>query len=76
MRTKKGNNVDWAQIMYNSLCNELDPWYKYVKEIKGDNKDTCKSTLILAKIFKYLFVHQKNSPQKPWTKVKRTREEM
>jgi hypothetical protein len=30
----------------------------------------------LQKIFKYFFVHRKDSPQKPWTKVKRTREEM
>jgi hypothetical protein len=43
---------------------------------KGDKKDTCQSTLILAKIFQYLFVHQKENPQKPPTKVKRTREEM
>jgi hypothetical protein len=32
--------------------------------------------LILAKIFKYLFVHQTNNPQKPHAKVKRTKEEM
>jgi hypothetical protein len=32
--------------------------------------------LILAKIFKYFFFPQKNSPQKPQTKVKRTREGM
>ncbi len=30
----------------------------------------------MAKIFKYIFVHQKENPQKPHTKVKRTREEM
>jgi hypothetical protein len=30
----------------------------------------------LAKIFKYLFVHQKENPQKPQAKVKKTREEM
>jgi hypothetical protein len=29
--------------------------------------------LILAKIFKYLFVHQKENPQKPQAKVKSTR---
>ncbi len=38
---KKGRKVDWAQIIYNSLCNELDWWYKHVKENKGDKKDTC-----------------------------------
>jgi shikimate kinase len=47
----------------------------YVKENKGD-KDTYKSTLILTKIFKYLFVHQIENPQKPHAKVKKTREEM
>jgi hypothetical protein len=41
MRTNKGKKVDWAQIMYNSLCTALDQWYKYVKENKGDKKDTC-----------------------------------
>jgi hypothetical protein len=75
MRTEKGKKVDWAQIIYNSFCNELDWWYKYVKGNKGD-KDTCQVALILARIFKYLFVHQKGTPQKPQVKVKRTREEM
>jgi hypothetical protein len=32
--------------------------------------------LVLAKIFQYPFVHQKDNPQKPSAKVKRTREEM
>jgi hypothetical protein len=32
--------------------------------------------LVLAKIFQYLFVHQKENPLKPLAKVKRTREEM
>jgi hypothetical protein len=32
--------------------------------------------LILAKIFKYLFVHQKENPQKSQAKVKRIRKEM
>jgi hypothetical protein len=61
MKAEKVKKVNWVQIMYNSLCGELDQWYKYVKENKGD-KDTCQSALILAKIFKYLFIHQKNSP--------------
>jgi hypothetical protein len=58
------------------LCNELDRWYKYVKENQGDKKDTYQSALVLAKIFQYLFVHQKDNPHKPATKVKRSREEM
>jgi len=40
MKAKKGQKVDWAHIIYDSLCNELDQWYKYVKENKGDNNDT------------------------------------
>jgi hypothetical protein len=52
----------------------MDRWYKYVKDNKGDKKDTCQSTLVLAKIFQYLFVHQKDNPQKPPTKVKKTRD--
>jgi hypothetical protein len=73
MKVEKGKKVDLAQIIYNSLCSELDWWYKYVKDKKGDQKDTCQSALILAKIFKYMFVHQKENPQ---AKVKRTREDM
>jgi len=61
MRTKKGKKVDWAHIIYNSLCSELDQWYKYVRDNKGDKKDIYQTTLILAKIFKYLFVHQKEN---------------
>jgi len=38
VRAKKGQKVDWAHIIFNSLCNELDRWYKYVKENKGDTK--------------------------------------
>ncbi len=47
-----------------------------MKENKGDKKYTCQFALVLAKIFQYLFVHQKDNPQKPSAKVKRTREEM
>jgi hypothetical protein len=76
MRVKKGKKVDWAQIIYNSLCSELHRWYKYLKENNRDKKDTCQSTLILANILNYLFVHQKENPHKPHAKVKKTREEM
>jgi hypothetical protein len=76
MRVEKGQKVNWAQIIYNNLCSELDRWYKYVKDNKGDKKDTCQSTLILEKIFKYLFVHRKENPQKPLVRVKKTRGEM
>jgi hypothetical protein len=76
VKIEKGQKVDWAQIIFNSLCNELDRWYKYVKENKGDKKDTCQTTLVLAKIFQYLFMHQKDNPRKPPTKVRRTKEEM
>jgi hypothetical protein len=73
MKAKKGKKVDWAQIIYNSLCSEVDLWYKYIKENKGDKKNTYHSTLILAKILKYLFIHQKGNPQKLHAKVKKTR---
>ncbi len=76
MKTEKGQEVDQAYIIFNSLCSELDRWYKYVKENKGDKKYTCQSTLVLAKIFQYLCVHEKENPQKPPTKVLKTREEM
>ncbi len=57
MGAKKGQNVDWAQIIFNSLCSELDQWYKFVKGNKGDKKDTYQCALVLAKIFQYLYVH-------------------
>ncbi len=44
------------------MCSELDQWYKYVKENKGDKKNTCTCTLILVNIFQYMFVHQKENP--------------
>jgi hypothetical protein len=50
------------------MCRELDRWYKYVKEIEGDKKDTYQYALVLTKIFQYLFVHQKDNPQKPLAK--------
>jgi hypothetical protein len=56
------------------MCSELDRWY--VKENKGDKKNTCQFALVLIKIFQYLFVHKKENPQKPLTKIKRIREEM
>jgi hypothetical protein len=58
------------------MCTELNQWYKYVKENKGDKKDTCQPTLILAKIFQYMFMHEKENPHKPPTKVLKTKEEM
>ncbi len=48
----------------------------YVKENKRDKKDTCQFALVLAKIFQYMFVHQKDNPKKPSAKVKRTKQEM
>ncbi len=62
MKAKKGKKVDWAQIIYDSLCSELHQWYKYVKENKGEKKDTCQVALTLAKIFKHLFIHRKENP--------------
>jgi hypothetical protein len=35
MRAKKVQKVDWAQIIFNSLCSELDWWYMYVKKKRG-----------------------------------------
>jgi hypothetical protein len=49
VRVEKGQNVDWAQIIFNNLCSELDQWYKYVKENKGDKKDTHQSALVFGK---------------------------
>jgi hypothetical protein len=61
MKAKKGQKVNLAHIIYNSLCNELNQWYKYVEGNKGDKKDTYQFALILIKIFQYLFVHQKEN---------------
>jgi hypothetical protein len=51
MKAKKGQKEDWAQIIFNKLCSEMDWWYKYVKENKGDKKYTCQYALVLVKIF-------------------------
>jgi hypothetical protein len=60
MKVKKGKKVDWAQIIYNNLCSELNRWYKYV-ENKGDKKNTCKFALILVKKNRiYLFTKKIN----------------
>ncbi len=40
MRTKKGQKVDWAYIIFNNFCNELDRWYKCLKDNKGHKKNT------------------------------------
>jgi hypothetical protein len=76
MRVEKGQKVNWAHIIFNNLCSEPNWWYKYVKDNKGEKKNTYQSALVLAKIFWYLFVHQKENPQKPPTKVKRIKEEL
>ncbi len=51
MRAKKGQKVEWAQIIFNNRCSELDWWYKYVRENKGVKKDTYQFALVVAKIF-------------------------
>ncbi len=40
MRIKKGQKVDCVHIIFDSMCSELDRWYKYVRDNKGDKKDT------------------------------------
>jgi len=71
VRVEKGKKVDWAQILFNGLCSDLDRWYKYFKENKGDKKDTCQFALVLDKIFQYFFMHQKENPQEPPAKVEK-----
>jgi hypothetical protein len=51
VKIKKGQHVDWAQIIFNNLSSELDRWYKYVKENKGDKKNTYQSALVLTNVF-------------------------
>jgi hypothetical protein len=51
MRIEKGQKVNWAHIILNNLCSELDQWYKYVKDNKGNKKYTCQFALVWAKIF-------------------------
>jgi hypothetical protein len=76
VRVEKGQKVDWAQIIFNNLCSELDWWYKYVKESKGDKKNTYQSTLVLGKNLSISICVSKGEPHKPLAKVKTTREEM
>jgi len=58
------------------LCSELNRWYKYVKENKGDKKDTCQFALVLAKNLLVFVCASRGQLHKPPTKVKRTNEEM
>jgi hypothetical protein len=52
VKIEKGQKaIDWGQIIFNSLCSELDQWYKYVKDNKEDKKDTYQFALVFAKIF-------------------------
>jgi hypothetical protein len=51
LKAKNEQKVDWAHIIFNSLCNELDWWYNYVKENKGDKKNTYQFALVLVKNF-------------------------
>jgi hypothetical protein len=51
-------------------------WYKYVKENKGDKKDTCQSAWYWQRSFNFLFMPQTENPHKSPTKVKRIKEEM
>ncbi len=52
MKMEEGIEVDWAQIMFNNLCNELDKWTKMHENMQvdgkqEDKKETCHSLLVL-----------------------------
>jgi hypothetical protein len=55
-----GKKIDWVQIMYNSLCSELDWWYKYVKENKGTRTHVYKPWSWQRFSIFYLFTKRKN----------------
>ncbi len=60
MKVEEGIEVDWAQIMFNNLCNVLDRWTKMQEKLQAwgkqeDKKEIYHSTLILKRLFKYMF---------------------
>ncbi len=60
MKVEDGIDVDWAQIIFNHLCSELDRWTKIwgkmqTKGKQEDKKEICHLTLVLERLFKYMF---------------------
>jgi hypothetical protein len=59
MRAEKGKKVDWVQIMFNTLGNKLNQWYKYVKGIRGTRRTHVSQFFDPSKDFKFLFFSTK-----------------
>ncbi len=54
----------------------MDQWYKYVKENKGDKKNSYQSTLVFGKNLSVFVCVSKGEPHKPLAKVLKNKEEM
>ncbi len=60
MKVEDGIKVDWAQIIFNNLCNELDKWTKMQEKMQiggkqEEQKEICHSTLVLERLFRHMF---------------------
>jgi len=73
VRVEKGQMVDWAQIIFNSLCSELDRWSR---RIRGIRKILVNLPWYWQKSFSICLCIKRKNPQKPPAKVKQTKEEM
>jgi hypothetical protein len=38
MKVEEGIEVDWAQILFNNLCGELDRWMKMHEKMQARGK--------------------------------------
>ncbi len=38
MKVEEGLEVDWAHIVFNHLCSELDKWTKMLEKMQMDGK--------------------------------------
>jgi len=60
MKVEEALEVDWAHIMFNNLCSRLDRWTKMQSNMQVNGKyedriETCYSTLVLERLFRYMF---------------------
>ncbi len=46
MKAEEGIEVNWAQIMFNNLCSELDRWTNMQEKMQASGKQEDKKEII------------------------------